>query len=47
MTYRYQKLSLIDWMVLVGFASYYILPSISVKVAILEIILIGITYIFN
>lgn len=45
MTYRYQKLSLIDWMVLVGFASYYILPSISVKVAILEIILIGITYI--
>ena len=45
MTYSNQKLSLLDWIVLVGFASYYLLPSVSVKIGILQILLIGIIYI--
>lgn len=45
MTHSEQKLSLLDWVVLVGFASYYILPSVSDKVGILQIIFISIAYI--
>lgn len=45
MTYNNQKLSLLDWIVLVGFASYYVLPSVSAKVGILQIIFISIVYI--
>lgn len=45
MTYSNQKLSLLDWIAMVGFASYYVLPSVSVKVGILQIILISIAYI--
>lgn len=45
MAYSNQKLSLIDWIVLGGFASYYVLPSVSDTVGILQIILISIAYI--
>ena len=45
MIYSNQKLSLLDWIVLVGIASYYVLPSVSVKVGILQIIFISIVYI--
>lgn len=45
MAYSNQKLSLLDWIALVGFASYYILPSVSVRVGILQIILVSIIYI--
>ena len=45
MTYNNQKLSLLDWIVLVGFASYYVLPSVSAKVGILQIVFISIVYI--
>lgn len=45
MTYSNQKLSLLDWIALVGFTSYYILPSASARVGIIQIILISITYI--
>lgn len=45
MIYSNQKLSLLDWIVLVGIASYYVLPSVSVKVGILQIIFISIAYI--
>ena len=45
MTYNNQKLSLLDWIAMVGFASYYVLPSVSAKVGILQIIFISIVYI--
>lgn len=45
MTYNNQKLSLLDWIAMVGFASYYVLPSVSAKVGILQIIFISIAYI--
>ena len=45
MIYSNQKLSLLDWIVLVGIAFYYVLPSVSVKVGILQIIFISIVYI--
>ena len=45
MIYRSQKFSLLDWIALVGFTSYYILPSVSARVGILQIVLISIVYI--
>lgn len=40
-----QKLSLLDILMIIGFASYYILPSVSDRIGILQIIFISIAYV--
>lgn len=40
-----EKLSWLDWVALLGFASYYILPAVSARVGIIQIVLLGIVYI--
>ncbi len=45
MIYGREKLSWFDWVALLGFASYYILPAVSARVGIIQIVLLGIVYI--